>query len=84
VCISLYTTVVHNTAQSSSDYLPIILQTNTRAQMLYIGGEGAEVKIISTEEAVSIVTMMSKPSNWRMHMIKGILTVTMGRRSWLI
>jgi len=52
--------------------------------MLYIGGEGAEVKIISTEEAVSIVTMMSKPSNWRMHMIKGILTVTMGRRSWLI
>jgi len=38
VCISLCTTVEHNTAQNSSDDL--ILQTIIIAHMMYIGGEG--------------------------------------------
>ena len=38
--VPLCTTVVHNTAQSSSDNIPLYLQTTTIAQMLPIGGEG--------------------------------------------
>ena len=43
MCIPLCTTVVHNTARSSSDDIPrLYLQTTTIAQMLSIGGEGGQ------------------------------------------
>jgi len=37
VCVSLCTTVVHNTARSSSENLPSNLQTNIIAQMWFVG-----------------------------------------------
>jgi len=44
LCAVLYTPVVHNTihntAQSSSDFLPSNTPDSTRAQMLSVGGEG--------------------------------------------
>jgi len=42
VCVPvlLSTTVIHNTAQSGSDYFLGIVQVSTRTQMLSIGGKG--------------------------------------------
>jgi len=42
VCISLCTTVVHNTAQNSSDNFPLILQTITIAQITSTGDDRAK------------------------------------------
>ena len=39
VCVSLCTTVVHNTAQNSSDNFPVILQAIITAQMMSTGEE---------------------------------------------
>jgi len=48
VCVSLCTTVVHNTAQNTSDNLlsyQVTLRTVTVAQMLFAGGGGAHCNI---------------------------------------
>ena len=38
--VSLFTPAVHNTAQSSSDYIPSYPPDKHRAQMQSIGGDG--------------------------------------------
>jgi len=40
LCISLYTTVVHNTAQNSSPDFLIVVQMIITAQMVSTGGDG--------------------------------------------
>jgi len=47
-CSSKCASVVHNTKQNSFDNLPFYLQANIIAQMLSVGGEGAQYPHLST------------------------------------
>ena len=49
MCLWLCTISVHNTAQNSSDNLPSYLQTTIVAQMLSIGGEGAQYVFVLSQ-----------------------------------
>jgi len=42
--ISLYTTVVHNTALNGFHIISLNLQTNITAQIVYIGGRGVAIE----------------------------------------
>jgi len=44
VCVSLCKTVVHNTAQNSSDNFPLIPQTIIIAQMMSTGEKGSSLR----------------------------------------
>jgi len=48
VCVSLCTTVIHNTVQNSSNYFPPNLQTIITAQRLSIGGKKDKVCITNS------------------------------------
>jgi len=59
VCLWLWTSVVYNTEQNSSDNLPSYLQTNATAQMLSIRGEGYSLPTTAAKTIHILVTTSS-------------------------
>jgi len=73
VCVSLCTTVVHNTAQNSSDNFPLILQTIIMAQMMSKGGEGDNRIDVRQLPAVAEKRVTGHPKSTRCHVFYKVL-----------